>query len=154
MYSRVSQPVVPGPLGISNLCLEVGKLSRVLRFCFLMLYSCKFSDFRFFFYFRIGGIQAYTVHIIISLYSIWNRGSSVSKVFDYGLDDRAIEVRSPTKAKNFSSNLCIKTGSGAHPASCPMGNGRPFPGGKARPGSDADHSPQFSAEVVNEELFP
>jgi hypothetical protein len=26
----------------------------------------------------------------------------------------------------------------------------PFPGGKARPGRDADHSPPSSAEVVNE----
>jgi hypothetical protein len=32
----------------------------------------------------------------------------------------------------------------------PMGTGGPFPGGKARPGCDADHSPQSSAEVVNE----
>jgi hypothetical protein len=35
-----------------------------------------------------------------------------------------------------------------------MGTGGPFPGGKARPGRDADHSPQSSAEVVNErELY-
>jgi hypothetical protein len=31
-----------------------------------------------------------------------------------------------------------------------MGTGAPFPGGKARPGRDADHSPPSSAEVVNE----
>jgi hypothetical protein len=31
-----------------------------------------------------------------------------------------------------------------------MGTGGPFPGGKARPGRDADHSPPSSAEVVNE----
>jgi hypothetical protein len=41
-------------------------------------------------------------------------------------------------------------GSGAHPASCTMGTGSPFPGGKARPGRDDDHSPPSSAEVVNE----
>jgi len=40
--------------------------------------------------------------------------------------------------------------SGAHPASYPMGTGGPFPGGKARPGRDADHSPPSSAEVVND----
>jgi hypothetical protein len=62
-------------------------------------------------------------------------------VSDYGLDDRAIGVRSPAGAKDFPSNLCVQTGSGAHPASCPMGTGGPFPGGKARPGRDADHSP-------------
>jgi hypothetical protein len=77
-------------------------------------------------------------------------GSLVSSgdiVSDYGLDDRAIGVRSPAGAKNFSSSLCVQTGSGAHPASCTMGN---FSGGKARPGRDADHSPPSSAEVVNE----
>jgi hypothetical protein len=52
--------------------------------------------------------------------------------------------------KDFSSILCVQTGSGAHPASSPMGTGGPFTGGKARPGRDADHSPPSSAEVVNE----
>jgi hypothetical protein len=34
-------------------------------------------------------------------------GSSGSMVSDYGLDDRAIEVRSPAEAKDFSSKrLC------------------------------------------------
>jgi hypothetical protein len=69
----------------------------------------------------------------------------------YGLDDRAIEVRSPTGTKDFSSSLCVQTGSGVHPASCTMGTGSPFPGSKARPGRDADHSPPSSAEVMNEQ---
>jgi hypothetical protein len=72
-------------------------------------------------------------------------------VSDYGLVDRAIGVRSPAGAEDFSSSLCVQTGSGAaHPASWTMGTVGPFPGGKARPGSDADHSPPSSAEVVNE----
>jgi hypothetical protein len=71
-------------------------------------------------------------------------------VSDYGLDDRAIEVRSPTGVGDFSSSPCVQTGSGAHPASYPMGTGVSFPGGKARPGRDADHSPPSSAEVKNE----
>jgi hypothetical protein len=79
-----------------------------------------------------------------------SRVSSGSIVSDYGLDDRAIEVRSPAGAKDFSSSLCIQTGSGVHPASCTMGTGGPFPGDKARPGRDADHSPPSSAVVVNE----
>jgi hypothetical protein len=79
-----------------------------------------------------------------------SRGSSVSIVSDCGLDDRAIEVRSPTGAEDFSSSPCDQTGSGAHPASYTMGTGGPFPGGKARPGHDADHSPPSSAEVKNE----
>jgi hypothetical protein len=69
---------------------------------------------------------------------------------DYGLDDQAIGVRSPAGANNFSSSLCVQTGSGVHPASCTVGNGGPFSGGKARPERDADHSPPSSAEVVNE----
>jgi hypothetical protein len=79
-----------------------------------------------------------------------SRISSGSIVSDYGLDDRAIGVRSPAGAKDFYSSLCVRTGSGAHPASCTMGTGSPFPGDKARPGRDADHSPLSSAEVENE----
>jgi hypothetical protein len=71
-------------------------------------------------------------------------------VSDYGLDDRAIGVRSPAEAKDLSSSLGVQTGSGAHPASCTMGTGGPLPGGKVRPVRDADHSPLSSAEVVNE----
>jgi hypothetical protein len=41
-------------------------------------------------------------------------------------------------------------GSEAHPASCTVSTGGPFPGAKARPGRDADHSPPSSAEVENE----
>jgi hypothetical protein len=64
-----------------------------------------------------------------------SRVSSGSIVCDYGLDDRAIGVRSLAGARDFSSNLCVQTGSGAHPASCPMGTGGPFPGGKSAAGA-------------------
>jgi hypothetical protein len=64
-----------------------------------------------------------------------SRVSSGSIVSDYGLDDRAIGVRSPAGAKDFSSNLCVQTGSGAHPASCTVGTGGPFPGGKSAAGA-------------------
>jgi hypothetical protein len=71
-------------------------------------------------------------------------------VSDNGLDDRVIGVRSPAGAEDFSSSLCVQPGSGVHPASCTMGTGGPFPGGKARPGRDADHSLPSSTEVENE----
>jgi hypothetical protein len=71
-------------------------------------------------------------------------------VSDYGLDDRAIGVRSLAGTKDFSSIPCVQTGSGAHPASCTMGTGGPFPGGKAQQGRDADHLPPSNAEVMNE----
>jgi hypothetical protein len=51
------------------------------------------------------------------MYFVINSSSIVS---DYGLDDRAIEVRSPAGTKDFSSSLCVQTGSGAHPVSCTM----------------------------------
>jgi hypothetical protein len=73
-----------------------------------------------------------------------------SIVSGYGLDDRAIEVRFPAKWKDFSSSLCVQTGSGAHPASCTTGTGGLFPGTKARPRRDADQSPPSTAEVENE----
>jgi hypothetical protein len=39
--------------------------------------------------------------------------------------DCMTEVQSPTEAEleYFSSNLCVQTGSGAHPTSCTMGTG-------------------------------
>jgi hypothetical protein len=71
-------------------------------------------------------------------------------VSDYGLDDRAIGVRPPAGATDFSSIFCVQTGSGAHPASCPLSTGGLSPGVKERLGRDANHSPPSSAEVVNE----
>jgi hypothetical protein len=78
-------------------------------------------------------------------------GSSGSIVSDYGLDDRAIGVRSPAGAKDFFLYPLV-----SRPA---LGPTQPpvqwvprvfSPGVKARPGRDADHSPSSSAEVVNE----
>jgi hypothetical protein len=43
------------------------------------------------------------------------------------------------------------TGSGAHPASCTMGTGGSFPGGKAPTGRDYEHSLPSGAEVKNEQ---
>jgi hypothetical protein len=61
-----------------------------------------------------------------------------------------IRVWSPAGTKDFYSSLCVQTGSGVHPASYPVGTGGPFPGGKAWPGCDADHSLPSSAEVMKE----
>jgi len=36
---------------------------------------------------------------------------------------------------NDFSSICVQTGSGAHPASCTMGTGGPFPGGKSAAGA-------------------
>jgi hypothetical protein len=87
---------------------------------------------------------------MVGYIQIMEPGSSVSIVSGYGLDDWAIAVGSAAEAKYFSCDLFVQTGSGAYPASCPMGTG-----GKARPGRDADRSSSpSSAEVVNEyELY-
>jgi hypothetical protein len=66
------------------------------------------------------------------------------------MDDWAIGVWFAAEAADFSSSLCVQTGSGARPAFCTMGAGGPFPEAKARPGRDADHSSRYSTEVNNE----
>jgi hypothetical protein len=122
------------------------KLITYISHCFLF----DFEDAVF-----ISVSSTFPVHetylgILSHLLFSFSCGSSGSIVSDYGLDDRAIEVRSPTGTEDFSSSPCFQTGSGAHPASYPMGTGGSFPGGKARPGRDADHSPPSSAEFKNE----
>jgi hypothetical protein len=66
----------------------------------------------------------------------------------------ATGFRSLAGAKNFSSSICVQTGSGVHPCPYLMGTGGPFSGGKASLGHDTDHSPPSSAKVKNEkELY-
>jgi hypothetical protein len=50
-------------------------------------------------YFFVSGLYSST--FCICIYLIREPGSSVSVVSGYGLDDRAIEVRSPAEAKVF-----------------------------------------------------
>jgi hypothetical protein len=71
---------------------------------------------------------------------------SVGIALGYGLDDRSSRVRFPAGAGNFSLHHRVQNGSGAHPASYPMGNTGSFPEAK-RLGHDADHLPPSSAEV-------
>jgi hypothetical protein len=70
--------------------------------------------------------------LTLCTYTQRSRVSSGSIVSDYGLDDRAIGVRYPAGAKDFSCSLCVQTGSGVHSASC---TGGPFPGGKSAAGA-------------------
>jgi hypothetical protein len=49
----------------------------------------------------VGVLRISHISIIPSLPHIREPGSSVSIVSGYGLDDRAIEVRSPAEAKEF-----------------------------------------------------
>jgi hypothetical protein len=47
------------------------------------------------------------------------------------MDDRGSRVRFPAGDGNFSLHHRVQNGSGAHPASYPMGIRDSFPGGKA-----------------------
>jgi hypothetical protein len=81
-------------------------------------------------------------NLILQGYSL-EPGSSGSIVYGYGLDDRAIQVRSPAEAKEFSCSLCVQAGSGAHPASCPMGTRGHSPGVKRGRGVTLTIHPQL-----------
>jgi hypothetical protein len=59
-----------------------------------------------------------------------SRDSSVGITLGYGLDDRCSRVRFPVGAGNVFLHR-VQNGSGAHPASYPMGTRGSFPGNKA-----------------------
>jgi hypothetical protein len=52
-------------------------------------------------------------------------------VLDYGLDDWGSRVWFLVGTRTFSLHHCVQNGSGAHPASYPMGTKGSFPGSKA-----------------------
>jgi hypothetical protein len=56
--------------------------------------------------------------------------SSVGIALGYGLDDRGFRIQFQARAGNFSLRHHIHNGSGAHPASHPMGTRGSFPEGK------------------------
>jgi hypothetical protein len=87
---------------------------------------------------------------ILALLYISEPGSSGSIVSDYGLDDRAIGVRSPAGAEDFSLASVSRPALGPTQPSVQWVPGVLSPGVKARPGRDADHSSPSSAEVENE----
>jgi hypothetical protein len=64
------------------------------------------------------------------------------------LTDWTAWIRSQAEAKDSSFRLCAQTSSEFHPVSYQMGTGGPFPGGKVRPGRDADYLPPSSTEVT------
>jgi hypothetical protein len=68
-------------------------------------------------------------------------------VSGYGLEDRAIEVRSLAEARDFSLTSVSRPDLGPTqiPAQCVS---RVLPGGKARPGRKADHSPHVVPRFI------
>jgi hypothetical protein len=75
--------------------------------------------------------------------------SSVGIVLGHRLDDWGSRVRFPVGAGNFSLHHRVQNGSGAHPASYPMGTEAHIPGVK-RPDREAHQSIPSSAEVKND----
>jgi hypothetical protein len=76
-----------------------------------------------------GNMFSYISLHYITLHKI--RDSSVSIALGYGLDERGSRVRFPAGAGDSSLHHGVQNGSGAHPASYPMGTRGSFPGGKA-----------------------
>jgi hypothetical protein len=70
-------------------------------------------------------------HISASRIVPKSHDSSVDIALGYGPDDQGSRVRFPVGAGNFSLHHRVQNGSGAHPASYPMGTRGSFPGGKA-----------------------
>jgi hypothetical protein len=63
--------------------------------------------------------------------SVYIQGdNSVGIALGYGLDDRGFSIRFPAGAGNFSLHHRVQNGSGAYPASYPMGTRGSLPGCK------------------------
>jgi hypothetical protein len=60
-----------------------------------------------------------------------SRDSSIGMAVGHGLDDRGAKVPFPAGDGNFSLHHRVQNGSGAYPASYPIGIRGSFPGGKA-----------------------
>jgi hypothetical protein len=86
-------------------------------------------------------IQSINWEFTVSQCTFKSRDRSVGVALGYGLDEQGSRVRFPVEAGNFSLHHRVQNGSGAYPASYPMGAWGSFPGGKA------DHPPPCSAEV-------
>jgi hypothetical protein len=67
-----------------------------------------------------------------------SRDSSVGIALGYRLDDRGSRVRFPAGVGNFSLHHRVQNGSGAYPASYPVGT-RAVSLGVKRPRREADH---------------
>jgi hypothetical protein len=81
-----------------------------------------------------------------------SRDNSVGIALGYGLDDQGSRIQFPAGSGNFSLHHRLQNGSGAHPASYPVGTRGSFLGGKAAEAWSWPLSPS-SAEVEWVELY-
>jgi hypothetical protein len=75
--------------------------------------------------------------------------TQITKCFRFPVYYIVILNSIPGRGKDFFFPYNVQTGSGAHPASCSMGNGGSSSRTK-RPGRESEHSPTFKAEINNE----
>jgi hypothetical protein len=84
---------------------------------------------------KVQNAWSYTTtlpYVFMTWYLVKHKSdSSVGIALGYGMDDRGSRVRFPAGVGNFSVHHRVQNGSGAHPASYPMGTRGSFPGGKA-----------------------
>jgi hypothetical protein len=106
------------PLRLQNVCLCIDVLS-IGSFVSHALYSKVLKGFPW--HESCKGIYLFYLCVL-------NR-SRVAQSVQGLTTDWTAGVRSPTEAEDFSSNLCVQTGSGAHAASCTVGTGGSLPWG-------------------------
>jgi hypothetical protein len=100
-----------------------------------------------------GAFDSYRIYstlydeFLAALWDLVELGSSVSIVFDYGLDDWG---SIPGRGKGFFLYPLSPDWLWGPPSLLFLGTRGPFHGGKSRPGRGAHHSPPSSAEVKNE----
>jgi hypothetical protein len=108
----------------------VSRTNNIIKYYSSFDVSCVENTLRFRRILWVSFLALY--QFLVSTTVLWRRGSSVSIMSGYGLDDQTIQVRSPAEARDFSSDLCVQ--SGVHTATCTMDTESPFPGGKTRRG--------------------
>jgi hypothetical protein len=80
---------------------------------------------------RLTVLELYMCVCVCVCVCVKSRHSSVGIALGYGLDYRGSSVRFPAGAENFPLHHRVQNGSGAHPASYPIGTRGCIPGGKA-----------------------
>jgi hypothetical protein len=103
--------------------------------------------------FHVGRSSIQHFNFCVLLSQRGSRDSAVGIATGYGLDDKGVAVRF-LAVQDFSPLHVVQTGSGAHPASYPMGTGGYFPRVK-RLGREGDNSPYLVLRSrIRESIHP
>jgi len=117
---------------------------NIINDCHFRQHRCQNVKFR-----RTSGVWCRSQNLadFKEGYQLDGPGSVVDIATSYRLDGPGIEWRWKRDFPHLS-----RPALGAHPASCTMGTGS-FPGGKERPGREADLSPPSSAVAMKEKSY-